>query len=115
MASQSAAEAFKSTSMSTNGQLHYGTAVLEILCSTKQQWTSKLPLQNQKRVTEGSLLAPCLYNIYTADFPETSSKWYMYADDVALTISTLTFREAELTLSHDISVVNTYMETQAFS
>jgi len=32
----------------------------------------------------------------------------MYADDVALTVSGPTFREAELALSHDISVVNAY-------
>jgi len=46
-------------------------------------------------------------NIYTADFPETSAKRYMYADDVALTVSAPTFGEADGTLSHDISVVNT--------
>jgi len=33
----------------------------------------------------------------------------MYADDVALTVSAPPFREAELALSHDISVVNTYL------
>jgi len=31
----------------------------------------------------------------------------MYTDDVALTVSAPTFREAELALSHDMSVVNT--------
>ena len=57
-------------------------------------------------VAQGSVLAPCLYNIYTADFPETSAKRYMYADDVALTVSAPTFSDAERALSHDISVVN---------
>jgi len=33
----------------------------------------------------------------------------MYTDVVALTVSALTLREAELALSHDISVVNTYL------
>jgi len=33
----------------------------------------------------------------------------MYADDVALTVSAPTFREAELALSHDISVFDTYL------
>ena len=33
----------------------------------------------------------------------------MYADDVALTVTAPTFREAELALSHDVSVVNTYL------
>jgi len=44
-----------------------------------------------------------------ADFPETSAKRYMHVDDVALTVSAPTFREAELALSHDISVVNAYL------
>jgi len=51
-------------------------------------------------VAQGSLLSPCLYNIYTADFAETSAKRCMYDDDVALTVSAPTFREAELALSN---------------
>jgi len=47
--------------------------------------------------------------VYTGDLPETSATRYVYADDVALTISASIFREAELALLHDISVVNTYM------
>ena len=38
-------------------------------------------------VAQGSVLAPTLYNIYTADFPTTVSTKYMFADDVALTIA----------------------------
>jgi len=103
MASWSAAEASKSTSMSTHGYLglqlkllkvlacqpmvHRGTFVLKILCSIHQRWTNKLPFRTKNGVAQGSVLAPCLYNIYTADFPETSAKRYMYADDVALTVS----------------------------
>jgi len=67
------------------------------------------PFRNKNGVAQGSVLAPCLYNIYRAHFPETSAKRYMYADDVALTVTAPTFREAELALSHDVSVVNTYL------
>jgi len=67
------------------------------------------PFRTENGVARGSVLAHCLYNIYTADFPETSAKQYMYTDDVALTGSATTFREAELALSHDISVVNAYL------
>jgi len=35
----------------------------------------------------------------------------MCVDDVALTVSPRTFRKAELILSHDISVVNTYLSS----
>ena len=61
------------------------------------------PFRTKNRVIQESVLAPCLYTIYTADIPEMLAKRYMYADDVALTISAPTFREAELALSHDIS------------
>jgi len=67
------------------------------------------PFRTKNGVAQGSVLASCLYNIYAADFPETSAKRYMYADDVALTVSAPTFREAEHALSHDISVVSAYL------
>jgi len=67
------------------------------------------PFRTKNGVAQGSVLAPCLYNIYTADFPETSAKRSMYVDDVALTASAPTFREAELALSHDISVLNAHL------
>ena len=38
-------------------------------------------------VAQGSVLAPTLYNFYTADFPKTSGNCFMYADDVAITYS----------------------------
>ena len=45
------------------------------------------PFRTKNGVAQGSVLAPCLCNIYTADFPETLAKRYMYADDVGLTAS----------------------------
>jgi len=62
-----------------------------------KQW----PLQNQKRSRTRICTRP-LYNIYTADFPETSATRSMYAVDVALIVSTSMFREAELIVSSDI-------------
>ena len=38
-------------------------------------------------VAQGSILAPTLYNINTADFLKTSGNCFMYADDVAITYS----------------------------
>ena len=45
------------------------------------------PYKLKNGVAQGSILAPTLYNLYTSDFPSTSCKRYMYADDVALTCS----------------------------
>jgi len=45
------------------------------------------PFRTKNGVAQGSVLAPCLHNIYTADFPETSAKRCMHADYVALTVS----------------------------
>jgi len=53
-----------------------------VLYSNDEQ-TSR-PFRTKNGVARGSVLLPCLYNIYTTDFPETSAKRCMYADDVAL-------------------------------
>jgi len=44
------------------------------------------PFRFKNGVAQGSVLVPILH-IYTADFPETNSRRYMYADDVALSYS----------------------------
>jgi len=64
-----------------------------------KRWTSNSPLQNQKRSRTRICSRPILYNTYPADFPESSAKRCMYADDVALTVSLPTFGEADLTIS----------------
>jgi len=54
------------------------------------------PFRTKNGVAQGSVLAPCFNSVYTADFPETLTKRYKYADDVALTILAPMFREAAL-------------------
>ena len=50
-------------------------------------------------VSQGSVLAPVLFNIYMHDWPETTSKKHaLYADDVALLHSATTWKEVEFTL-----------------
>jgi len=52
-----------------------------------------LPIGNSKRsrlrrlkngVPQGSILAPLLFNIYTSNLPNTVSRKYAYADDLAI-------------------------------
>ena len=61
-------------------------------------------------VAQGSVLAPTLYNIYTSDFPATLAIRYMYADDVALTVSAPTVEEVEEKLSTDMSIICQYLK-----
>ena len=44
---------------------------------------------------QGSVLAPCLFNLYTSDLPNTVSKKFIYADDLALVYQCEDFEEAE--------------------
>jgi len=66
------------------------------------------PFKLKNGVAQGSILAPTLYNIYTADFPTTSCKRYMYADDVALTCSNKQIPVIENTISSDLERVYDY-------
>ena len=61
-------------------------------------------------VAQGSVLAPTLYNLYTADLPDTLSSKYIYADDVALAAACLSFREVEEVLTEDMEKISKYMQ-----
>ena len=60
-------------------------------------------------VAQGSVLAPILYNIYTADFPKTSGNCFMYTDDVAVTYSASSIAKVEENLSTDIKTICQYL------
>ena len=61
-------------------------------------------------VAEGSILAPTLYNLYTADLPDTLSSKYIFADDVALAAACPSFREVEEVLTEDMEKTSKYMQ-----
>ena len=68
--------------------------------------TSKKFLKNG--VPHGSVLAPLLFNIYTSDLPQTTSSKYIYADDIALMISSKSIAELNKTLSTDLTSLDRY-------
>ena len=59
--------------------------------------------QLKNGVPQGSMLAPTLFNIYTADLPIIKSKRYVYADDIANMHPSHSYSELEKTLNKDVN------------
>ena len=57
---------------------------------------------------QGSVLAPNLFNLYTADAPATTSKKIKYADDEILMHEADSFSELEEVLNADLEVMGAY-------
>ena len=62
-------------------------------------------------VTQGSVLAPLLFNIYTYVLPSMISRKFAYADDLALLHSFGNWKDLEGTLSQDMSTLSAYLQT----
>ena len=60
---------------------------------------------------QGSVLAPILFNIYTADLPPTTSAKYIYADDSALGYAAGSRNVVERTLEGDLKTIKDYFQT----
>jgi len=114
LASCSAAEALRRTSMSTHGHLNHETVVLEILYVVHQWWTNNSPLQNLERSRTRFRYCP-LFVEYLHSGPDTSATRY------TCTLTTLLwtprsphFKEAELISSRDTSVVDKNLTNSRF-
>jgi Reverse transcriptase (RNA-dependent DNA polymerase)/Endonuclease-reverse transcriptase len=59
---------------------------------------------------QGSVLAPLLFSLYLADIPETRSKQFQYADDIALTYQADSFADCESCLEADLDILKEYFE-----
>ena len=60
-------------------------------------------------VSQGLVLAPLLFNIYTYDLPSMISRKFAYADDLALLHSSGNWKDLEETLSQDMSTFLAYL------
>ena len=61
-------------------------------------------------VPQGSVLSPLLFNVYIADLPETNSKKYGYADDLALLKVHQDWNTIEETLTQDMSILSSWLK-----
>jgi len=69
-------------------------------------------LQYHKNVVpQESVLAPLLFNIYTNDLPNTVSRKYVLAGDLAIMHADGDWQAMEGVLSKDMATVNEYLQT----
>jgi hypothetical protein len=59
-------------------------------------------------LSQGSVLAPKLFNLYMSDLPYTAAKVFQYANDIAVLYQAKTFDECENKFEADIEVLNQF-------
>ena len=62
-------------------------------------------------LTQGSVLAPLLFNIYIYDLPSITSEKYAYADNLAILHSCGDWKMLERTLSEDMTTLSAYFQS----
>ena len=60
-------------------------------------------------VPQGSVLSPMLFNIYISDLPETTSRKYGYADDLAILLRDPSWKKMEEGLNKDMTILVDYL------
>ena len=63
-------------------------------------------------VPQGSVLAQMSFNIYIHDLPNTESKKYRYADDLAILLSNPSWSRVERGLSHDMTALSSHLRNR---
>jgi len=61
-------------------------------------------------LTQGSVLAPVLFNLYSNDLPVTCGRKFIYGDDICLAIQGQYFSELECSLSSDMAQMSHFCQ-----
>ena len=61
-------------------------------------------------ITQGSVLAPLLFNIYIHDLPVTIARKICFADGLAILYSTSNWKTLEKILSQDMATISLYLQ-----
>ena len=94
---------------------HIISKIIELVCNCSFTLTcssGKLSgLQHLKNgIPKKSILAPFLFNIYTHDLSETTTKKFSYADDLVISHSSSNWQALEATLMQDMARLSTYFQ-----
>ena len=76
--------------------------------SFEQATDKKIARRLKNGVPQGSILAPCLFNIYISDILTTLSTKLAYADDLALAFTGTDWADVENAMNKDLSTLHTY-------
>jgi hypothetical protein len=63
------------------------------------------------RLSQGSIHAPILFNLYISDLPITTSRKFIYADDITLAVKNNKFEVTEKVLSENLSIISAYLHS----
>ena len=83
-----------------------GTRQFHVVIGGEASRTRKI----KNGVPHGSVIAPCLFNVYISDMPDTESLKLGYADDWVLAHQSKSWNEIERVLSRDTTVLKSYFD-----
>lgn len=71
--------------------------------------TSRMRILNNG-LPQGSVLSSFLYSLYTSDLPDTVSRKFIYADDIAIAFQSKSFEDIEAMLNADLEKLSCFFK-----
>ena len=91
----------------------WAVSVIELLLEQRRFRVHMGDISSSWRVqknglSQGSVLAPTLFNLYINDLPATTCRKFIYADDICLAHQARTFEDLNTTINADIAKISEY-------